>query len=98
MLHAKDQQVKAALRKENIQLKTDNQGLRETAETLKIQTAKLHIMVFGRRRKPPTGHYLLEPPKAPVSPRAKASYRRFIPPAYAITSQKLMPLLRTLCD
>jgi len=67
-------------------------------ETLRIQVAELQTMVFGKKRKPPTGtpaeDILVEAPKLP---RTKSSYRRPVPPADAITTERPVPLPET-CD
>jgi len=65
-------------------------------ETLRIQVAELQTMVFGKKRKPPTGtpaeDILVEAPKLP---RTKSSYRRPVPPADAITTERPVPLPET---
>lgn len=66
-----------------------------TIETLLIQVAELQTMVFGKKRKPPTGHYVPELPKPEPKPRSKDSYRRPIPPAHVITSEEPVPLPET---
>ncbi len=84
------------------ELKTENVGLRAqaseqqaTIETLKIQIAELQTIVFGKK-KPPTGHHIPDPTlDTPTQPRTKASYRRPIPPAAAITSELPAPLPET---
>ena len=63
-----------------------------TIETLKLQIAELQTMVFGKKRKPPTGHHVPELLKPEVPPRTKASYRRPLPPATAITAEQTVPL------
>lgn len=87
-LHAKDQVTKAKLRAEIRQLKQDNRELKETVETLKIQIAELQVMVFGKKRKPPTGHYIPDMPKPEPKSRTEDSYRRPVPPASAITNEE----------
>ena len=66
-------------------------------ETLKVRVGELETMVFGKRRKPPTGHYLPDLPKPEVLPRNKDSYRRPIPPASAITNEEPV-LLESTCQ
>jgi hypothetical protein len=61
-------------------------------KTQAIQIAELQTMVFGRKRKPPTGHYVPDLPKTESPPRSKDSYRRPTPPAHAITSEESVPL------
>lgn len=70
-----------------------------TIETLKIQMAELQTMVFGRKKRPPTG--------TPVSvgvmngsskqPRNKGSYRRPLPPVSAITATEIISVNRCEC-
>ena len=59
-----------------------------TIETLKVQIAELQTMVFGKKRKPPMGHYVPELSKSVATPRNKQSYRRPLPPADAITGEE----------
>ena len=58
-----------------------------TIETLKLQIAELQVMVFGKKKQPPTGRYVPDLPKPEPNPRSKSSYRRPLPPAAAITSE-----------
>lgn len=83
------------LKAENRQLKATVAEQQQTIETLKIQIAELQTMVFGKKRQPPTGHHLPEPPKPVMPPRGKNSYRRPVPPAHAITAEKPVPLPET---
>ena len=57
-------------------------------ETLRIQIAELQTMVFGKKKRPPTGGTpVVSDPFVPVSVhRTKESYRRPIPPAAAGTT------------
>ena len=64
----------------------------EHSKTQAIQIAELQTMVFGKKHKPPTGHYESDLAKAKPKPRDKSSYRRPIPPAYAITTEEPVPL------
>ena len=58
-----------------------------TIDTLKIQIAELQTMIFGKKKKPPTGHHLPDPTLVkPKEPRSSISYRRPLPPASAITA------------
>lgn len=63
-------------------------GLQQCLETQTVQIAELQTVVFGKRKKPPTGHY--EPNLSQPEPkiRTKASFRRPLPPAHAITDEK----------
>ncbi|MGH7238466.1 MAG: IS66 family transposase, partial [Candidatus Saccharimonadales bacterium] len=64
-------------------------------DTQAIQIAELQTMVFGRKRKPPTGHYVPDLPKEDPNPRDKSSYRRPTPPAHAVTHEEPVPLPKT---
>lgn len=77
---------------ENKQLRATVAEQQQTIDTLKVQIAELQTMVFGKKRRPSTGHH--EPLTLPgvVQPRTKASYRRPIPPATAITAIVTIPL------
>lgn len=94
-LHANDQLTKAKLRAENKQLKAENQALKDRVATLEIQIAELQAMVFGKKKKPPTGHYAPDLPKPVPKPRNKNSFRRPLPPASAITAEEVIPLPET---
>lgn len=67
----------------------------ETIDTLKIQIAELQTMVFGKKKRPPTGSTPVAEDMrftANKKPRSKASYRRPIPPAAAITTEVTVSL------
>ncbi len=66
-----------------------------TIEKLQIQIAELQAMVFGRKKKPPTGHYTPDLPKPEPKPRTKDSFRRPLPPAHAVTAEEPVPLPET---
>ena len=93
-LHARDRKQIAELKTENRELRQLlNQALEQNKKQA-IQIAELQTMVFGRKKRPPMGgtpigSELLSPEKAV---RAKASYRRPLPPASAITSEVAVPL------
>jgi len=63
-----------------------------TIDTLKIQMVELQTMVFGKKKKPPTGTVVPVLQVPTVVPRTKASYRRQLPPASAITTEVAVPL------
>jgi transposase len=66
-------------------------------ETLRIQIAELQTMVFGKKKRPPTGGTpVVSDPfsAAPVS-RTKDSYRRPIPPTAASTAEVAISLPET---
>ena len=92
MLRKRDRQQIDRLKAENKQLKTLVAELQQQNQSQSIQIAELQTMVFGKRRKPPTGHYVPIEPKAPPKPRSKDFYRRPIPPAHAVTTKELVPL------
>ena len=67
-------------------------------ETLKIQIAELQTMVFGKKKRPPTGGtpVVFDPFSLVPVVRTKGSYRRPIPPASAVISRRVaMPLPET---
>lgn len=66
----------------------------KTNETLKIQIAELQTMVFGKKKRPPMGGTPIMPSLFIPSPkkRTKASYRRPLPPASAITAELVVAL------
>lgn len=71
----------------------------EFIETQAIRIAELEAMVFGKKKRPPTG---TPAPKddiatTPKPPRTKDSYRRPVPPAAAITATELVPVGRCQC-
>lgn len=68
-------------------------------DTLRIQLAELQAMVFGKKRRPPTGTAGTPPPSpafVPKPPRTQGSYRRPLPPASAITATQAVPV--AACD
>ena len=73
-LHARDRAQIHELKAENIALRTMVDAQQKTIATLQIQMAELQTMVFGKKKKPPSGTVVPLLP-APVSlPRTKASY------------------------
>jgi transposase len=92
-LHAHDRQQIRELKAENVALRALVTEQQAVIETLKIQVAELQTMVFGKKRKPPTGTAVpVLSAVAPQPPRGKESYRRPLPPASAITSEISVPL------
>jgi len=98
-LHDHDREQITKLKLENTQLKLENQELKTIIETHKIQIAELQTMVFGKKKRPPTGG-------TPVASifntstkklRTKDSYRRPIPPASAITTTEIIPIHHCTC-
>jgi transposase len=69
-----------------------------TIETLLIQVAELQTMVFGKKKRPPTGTAIpVDILSSPKPPRTKNSYRRPLPPATAITTTEQVPVGRCPC-
>lgn len=95
-LHAHDRKQIAALKlrvKALEQEKADDRAYFEAlVQKQAIQIAELQQMVFGRKRKPPTGTVVPVLPEPPTQPRTKASYRRPLPPAHAVTAEVALPL------
>ena len=84
------------------ELKAENEALKEQLavahaklDTQAIQIAELQAMVFGKHKRPPTGTAVPAQLVASKKPRTKASYRRPLPPASAITSSVSVPLPET---
>lgn len=86
--HARDRKHIAALKTENKQLRSDLAELKalflETTERQQARIEELEAMVFGRKPMSGTGSKT----KHPRVVRPASSYRRPIPPASAITSEK----------
>jgi len=80
------------LKQENKELRQLLKQALEQNKTQAIQIAELQTMVFGKKRKPPTGHYEPDVSKPEVPPRDKGSYRRPTPLASAVTNEKPVPL------
>src|SRR5487761_627613 len=84
------------------QLKQENQELRqllnqalEQNKTQAIQIAELQTMVFGKKKKPPTGTVVPVLHASASVPRTKDSYRRPIPPASGVTAEVVVQLPET---
>jgi transposase len=74
----------------------ENTELKQIVATLQIQVAELQTMVFGKKKRPPGGTAILVvPPVVAKQVRSKASYRRPLPPAVAITTEVAVPLPET---
>lgn len=74
-------------------------GQQSTIESLLIQVAELQTMVFGKKKRPPTGTPV---PKDDIVttqklPRTKDSYRRPVPPATAITATEVISIVHCQC-
>jgi transposase len=92
MLHARNRRQITALKADNHELRELlNQALAQN-KTQAIQIAELQTMVFGKKRRPPTGTVVPVLDEPAKQPRTKASYRRPIPPTAAITTQLVVPL------
>lgn len=90
-LKAKYDQVTAHLQQENQELRQLLEQALEQNKTQAIQIAELQTMVFGKKKRPPTGGT----PVATASskpPRTKDSYHRPIPSAEAIAAEVIVPL------
>ncbi|QQS19773.1 hypothetical protein IPL85_05925 [Candidatus Saccharibacteria bacterium] len=95
-LHAHDRIQIAELKAENKELRQLlNQAL-EQNKTQAIQIAELQTMVFGKKKRPPTGTAVPVQPEIQKLPRTKASYRRPIPPATAIMNEVVIPYLNSV--
>lgn len=99
LLHARDRKQIAQLKSDNKQLKAENQELRQLLDralaqnkTQAIQITELQTMVFGKKKRPPTGTLVPALPALPIPPRKASTYRRLIPPTAAITREELVPL------
>lgn len=92
-LHAAARKREIAKDAQIAELKMVVSSQQATIDTLLIQVAELQAMVFGKKKKPPTGTSVpvLESLVA-KAPRSKDSYHRPIPPATAITSEVAVPL------
>lgn len=80
------------LKAENTELRRLLQQALDQNKTQAIQIAELQQMVFGKKKKPPTGTVVPVLPESPRLPRSKDSYRRPMPPATAITTTVVVPL------
>ena len=84
---AKDARIK--------QLETIVLNQQSTIDKQQIQIAELQTMVFGKKRRPPTGHHEPVNINSLQELRSKDSYRRPLPPASAITKEEPVPLSDT---
>ena len=92
-LHAHDREQIGQLKAENGALRALVDEQQAAITTFKIQIAELQTMVFGKK-KPPRGGTPIVPELLVANKlaRTKASYRRPIPPATAITADVVVPL------
>jgi transposase len=91
-LHAAARQRELAKDARIAELEATVAAQQATIATLQIQMAELQTMVFGKRKKPPTGTATLVLPVPLKLSRTKDSYHRPSPPATAITAEVAMPL------
>jgi transposase len=91
-LHTKDRQQVSELKSDNKILRALVAELQQQNHTQAIQIAELQTMVFGKKKQPPTGHYEGVVDIPVTTPRTKASFRRPLPPASAITDTVPIPL------
>lgn len=90
--------VTGQLEKENKELRQLVADQQARLESQAIQIAELQTMVFGKKRKPPSGgHRVPDLPKPEPKPRDESSYRRPTPPATAITATVPVPVDRCAC-
>jgi transposase len=92
MLHAHDREQITELKKENKELRQLLESALQQNKTQAMQIAELQTMVFGKKRRPPTGHHEAVSNQPVPLVRGSASYRRPLPPASAITSEVSVPL------
>lgn len=87
-LHAASRQRELLKDARITELETHANKQQQLIETLLIQVAELQTMVFGKKKRPPTGGTPVIPDLFPAKKitRTKASYRRPIPPTAAITA------------
>lgn len=93
-LKAKHDKVTAELKAENQELRQLlNQAL-EQNKSQAIQIAELQAMVFGKKKRPPMGGTPIgtDPNSLVKQARTKASYRRPVPPATAVTTEVVVLL------
>ena len=72
----------------------------ELIEAQAIRIAELEAMVFGKKKRPPTGGTSVAKDglfAAQKTPRTKDSYRRPTPPATAVTTTELVPADHCQC-
>jgi transposase len=97
-LHVHDRQQIAQLKarvRTLEQEKTDDRAYFEALiQKQAIQIAELQTMVFGKKKRPPTGGTPIgiDPAVEAKKGRSKDSYRRPIPPASAVSSEVAVPL------
>jgi transposase len=91
-LKVKYDRVTGELKAENVALRALVTEQQATIETLKIQLAELQTMVFGKKKKPPTGTSVPVLESLVAKARSKDSYHRPVPPATAITTEVVVPL------
>lgn len=95
---AKEREAVKDARIAELEVVVADQG--QQLDTFKIQIAELQTMVFGKKRKPPTGNATAtghDLPAAPKPPRTKDSYRRPLPTTTAITTTEPCPVARCAC-
>jgi len=79
------------------ELETTGLKQRQIIDTLLIQVSELQTMVFGKKKRPPTGGTPVGVDRSidltiPKQPRSKDSYSRLRPPSAAITNEVAVPL------
>jgi transposase len=66
-------------------------------DTQAIQIAELQTMVFGKKRRPPTGTPGTDRQATPKPPRTRDSYRRPLPPTSVVTITESRPVSVCAC-
>ncbi len=97
-LHRRDRQQVSDLTEALNLVTYQRDELQQQVANLQIQIAELQTMVFGKKRRPPTGTPAVRDNNAGPRPaRTKNSYRRPLPPASAITATELVPVGYCVC-
>jgi transposase len=91
-LHRRDRQQISDLTEALNLVASERDELKQLVATQAIQIAELQTMVFGKKKKPPTGTAVPALPNPVALPRTKHSYRRPLPPASAITTTEVIPV------
>lgn len=91
-LHANDRKQVAKLNAENKELRALLHEALRKIDAQNIRIAELETMVFGKKKRPPTGRAVAPLQKVYVVPRASTSYRRPIPSDASVTETVVVPL------
>jgi transposase len=98
-LHRRDRQQVSDLTEALSLVANERDELKQLVATQAVQIAELQTMVFGKKKRPPMGGTPIatELTLTVKQSRTKASYRRPIPPATAITATELISVERCQC-